>query len=1230
MKLSKLKEKYPELKKVISSVEKTDGIKKLYPPQEEAVKKGLLDGKNLVLSMPTAGGKTLVAELAMLKTVLEGGKAIYIVPLRAIASEKFAELKEKYSKIAKIGISTGEFDSEGTSLGKYDILIVTVEKMDSLMRHSPDWLKDIKLVALDEVHLLDSAHRGPTLEMVITRLKNFNPQFLALSATIQNSDELAKWMDAELIESQFRPVDLSRGIFVDGEVAFKEKDDLNLGQIIHSPAITLALDTVKNGAQSLVFVNTRRSSAKQAELTGSNLYENLSTKEKKELSKLSKKILNVLDRPTRQCKRLANCVRKGTAFHHAGLHSKQRSLIEENFKQNLIKVICATPTLCLPYNTRVSMANGEVRKIGEIVNSEENPSVLSTNLKTLKGGHGQITSKGKRRTNKLIHIKTRTGKEIHCTPNHPLLTLSGGYSRWKKAKNIKADDLLATSRHLKKYIKNTPPNPVSFLPKKFLRVTEPALFSKVVQQLTSNFKSKKALAAHYSINEAVFYKYLNGSNTMPLSLLLEMGEDAGYNEEDILSKIYHISWGNKKGASPQTKIKIPTSLGKDLVKFIGYVITDGCITPKKSWGSESFSIDFASSDLKKINRFKKTVARLFEKVPNTKESFFKDGVYHANFVSKPIGTLLVNMGLPAGRKAHRVRLPAFMFSLEGELIKELLSTMWECDGYVSKKRSAMEYYSSSKGLVQDLQLLLLRLGIVSRIVKKKKRKPTTVQGRKITAKHSHYTLLVSGKFAEKLADFIGVPLHNSSSRTYELDQADITKLLPDIRKETNTSTYKLNKAMGLDFWKFENGARPVRSTLQKLSNYFENANSEKTNILKRLAYSDIYWDEVVSVKSLNKQAVVYDIEVENFHNFIANGFIVHNSAGVNLPGKRVIIRDYRRYGGYGLKPIPVLEIHQMFGRAGRPKYDKEGEAVLIARNMAEYEELWDHYIEGRPEPITSKLGVEPILRMHVLGVIAECPVTRDKLFDFFGDTFYAYQYGNIERISNLLDRVLDNLFEWKFIDYDSKNKFKPTKLGNRIAQLYLDPYTAHSLIKLLSKKLPDDIILLTLLSDTAEMRPLRGVRNSETEVYDQFEKYDLKEDQLKAFKNAVVFFDWINEASDDKIFDKYGIPPGTLRTKLNIADWLLYACSEIAKIKRRKKLIPKINALRKRLKYGVRKELLPLVRVRNIGRVRARKLYQAGIKNIKDLRKAEQKKLEKLLGKKISKKVKKAVEKDLK
>ncbi|MBI2650793.1 DEAD/DEAH box helicase [Candidatus Woesearchaeota archaeon] len=198
-------------------------ITKLRPAQEKSVKKGLLQGRNLLVCTPTASGKTLIAELAALKSIIGGkGKAVYIVPLKALASEKYRDFKRKYGNVAKIALSIGNIDSADPFLAEYDLIITTSEKLDSLIRHHAPWLTNIKTIVVDEIHLLNDTERGPTLEILITILKKLlkNAQIIGLSATIGNAEELAEWLDAELVVDDWRPVKLHKGIYIDGKIEF--------------------------------------------------------------------------------------------------------------------------------------------------------------------------------------------------------------------------------------------------------------------------------------------------------------------------------------------------------------------------------------------------------------------------------------------------------------------------------------------------------------------------------------------------------------------------------------------------------------------------------------------------------------------------------------------------------------------------------------------------------------------------------------------------------------------------------------------------------------------------------------------------------------------------------------------------------------------------------------------------------------------------------------------------
>ncbi len=220
MKIGSIKDKIPEeLYEALLS----EKITEMRPAQEKAIGKGLLEGKNLLVCTPTASGKTLIAELACFKAVFEKrGKAVYIVPLKALASEKYNDFKRKYGNKAKIALSIGDSDSSDSYLSEYDAIITTSEKLDSLIRHRIPWLAEVKVVVVDEVHLLNDASRGPTLEIILTILMQLlkKTQFIALSATIGNPKELAEWLNAELVEDDWRPVKLEKGVYFGGEIEF--------------------------------------------------------------------------------------------------------------------------------------------------------------------------------------------------------------------------------------------------------------------------------------------------------------------------------------------------------------------------------------------------------------------------------------------------------------------------------------------------------------------------------------------------------------------------------------------------------------------------------------------------------------------------------------------------------------------------------------------------------------------------------------------------------------------------------------------------------------------------------------------------------------------------------------------------------------------------------------------------------------------------------------------------
>jgi helicase len=663
----------------IVEVLKGQGIEELYPPQADAIGPALL-GENLVMAIPTASGKSLVAYLAILASVLRGGKALYIVPLRALAAEKYEDLKEFESLGIKVGISVGDYDSVDPTLEKFDVIVATSERADSLLRHRSNWLQQLTVVVADEVHLINDADRGPTLEITLAKLRQVNPkaQVLALSATIKNSDQLAKWLEAEHVRSEWRPVPLKEGVYHDGLVHFTDQtvQEVKGGE---DDIAGLVVDIMASGGQALVFVSTRRSTEALAKALGPQVKAELTEKNQDQLQKIAASLAAAQEEPTSMAARLAKCIGNGVAFHNAGLTNAQRSIVEKEFKKGRIAAIVATPTL---------------------------------------------------------------------------------------------------------------------------------------------------------------------------------------------------------------------------------------------------------------------------------------------------------------------------------------------------------------------------------------------------------------------------------------------------------------------------------------------------------------------------------------------------SAGINLPARRVIIRDLNRYDvNFGLAPISVLEIKQMCGRAGRPKYDKYGEAILFAKDIDEIDDLMDQYFRSEPEAIESKLGSEPALRMHVLASVATGHVgTEEDLLAFFNRTFYAFA-GEVSQIHGKIREVLDFLAKEDFISRQD-GFLKPTFFGKRTSDLYIDPLSAVKMRDALRRPRDDPIFHLWSICTTPDMPKLYLRRGDYAWVEQKIEEADFTfpiEDYdffLAEMKTASLLDDWMAERTEDEVTKKFGIGPGDIRRMTDQAEWLLYSMAELGRIFNKKK-VRALTRLTTRVQYGVKEELLELISLRGVGRVRGRALFQRGFKTLRDLQKAD-------------------------
>ena len=316
----------------------------------------------------------------------------------------------------------------------------------------------------------------------------------------------------------------------------------------------------------------------------------------------------------------------------------------------------------------------------------------------------------------------------------------------------------------------------------------------------------------------------------------------------------------------------------------------------------------------------------------------------------------------------------------------------------------------------------------------------------------------------------------------------------------------------------------------------------------------------------------------------------------------------------------------MAGRAGRPGLDDRGEAILIAKNEREKKNLVERYVFGSAEKIVSKLGAENHLRFHSLSLISEGFANSiDALEEFFSQTFFFHQ--NEISVRYELEKILLQLDEWGMIEYG--DNLKSTEFGKLVSRLYIDPLTGFILSQGLND-ITNEISALHLICRTPDMERLY-LRKSDSWIEEEVDKikdklayipaeYSIDYDWfLSEMKTALCLKDWINEVDENSICEKYSIAPGDLRRILETAEWLAHSLTRIAQFFNHDKAAF-LSKLVIRIKHGVKNELVELVELKGIGRIRARKLYNYGIKSVEDLIKNKNR-LPALIGKKIAERI---------
>ena len=353
-------------------------IVELWPPQLEAAQKRLFEGGSIVYAAPPASGKTLLSLLASANSTPDQ-KTIYLVPTRTLAEEAYTQLSENVaSESVQVGISTRDRTEFDDSLDAISVLVTTYEKLDPLLKKGRISAEKISHLLVDEVQKLSDENRGIPLEFILTKYKSLpsseDPQIVAITGIVRKGDaeRLSTWLKSALVCSEWKPVDLDETILCEGKLLHRDGrvEQLHFSSNKHAGsraqrtqiAAILVRRAVVSGGQCLIAIESRRRVEEFAELlknffSSSQFDIDLQNELKKSQGVregLCQEILGLEPEISSGYVKLAQLLRQGIGYHHAGMPSSLREIVERGIRGRAVRVLVSTTTFEAGVNLPVS------------------------------------------------------------------------------------------------------------------------------------------------------------------------------------------------------------------------------------------------------------------------------------------------------------------------------------------------------------------------------------------------------------------------------------------------------------------------------------------------------------------------------------------------------------------------------------------------------------------------------------------------------------------------------------------------------------------------------------------------------------------------------------------------------------------------------------------------------------------------------------------------------------
>ncbi|OIW34856.1 P-loop containing nucleoside triphosphate hydrolase protein [Coniochaeta ligniaria NRRL 30616] len=387
------------------------GIKSIYPWQKHCLLgPGILSGdKNLVYSAPTGGGKSLVADILMLKQVLadRDAKAMLVLPYVALVQEKVRWLRNIVQDLSREALGQGDKDDIKTWArrpdkdtirvvgffggGKvratwhdFDIGVCTIEKANALVNTAIGdcSITKLKIVVLDELHMIDDDYRGYLMELMATKMLCLSQQvqIVGMSATLTNINLLKTWLQGHCYETRYRPIPIEEHLVYDGKIylaettsqllktatqlagvteptqsqlqptrVVKSSPHREFGDPVLNAVVALANETARSGYGALVFAGSRAGCEADALLI-SRVLPTLSEADPLIQEKRIDLLAELRSLSTGLDRTLEQTIPCGVGFHHAGLTIEERDLVAKGYDDGVLKVCVATCSLAAGIN----------------------------------------------------------------------------------------------------------------------------------------------------------------------------------------------------------------------------------------------------------------------------------------------------------------------------------------------------------------------------------------------------------------------------------------------------------------------------------------------------------------------------------------------------------------------------------------------------------------------------------------------------------------------------------------------------------------------------------------------------------------------------------------------------------------------------------------------------------------------------------------------------------------